>query len=334
VIDARRGNREVASADPAALGYALARSVDEALSAVAAGATLLAGGTLLAPLIAHKNLAGPFVDISRIPELGAIRQIESGLEIGALVTHAELAASAEVASALPALQSAARSIGNPQVRAAGTVGGNVACRLARASLPAVLLVLGAEAIVQGPARSQRADPSENLGPARSQRADPSENLGPARSQRADPSEDANRGERRALPIDRVLREGVPQGSMIVAVRVPIDASRRAAYVKFAWRHTSAKALAAVAVSCVLDGQRIVSPRIAASALCIARRLSGAESLLDGRTVDDDAVAEVARAAAAEPPYAVDVDAVPVGETYRRRLVRHGVASLLHELVRA
>ena len=275
--------------DPAALSYARALSVDEALGALAAGAIPLAGGTLLTPAIAHQNLDRSLIDISRIASLRALRREGDAFDVGALVTHAELAASAEVASAFPALAEAARSVGNPQVRAAGTVGGNVACRLARASLPAVLLVLDAEVVLRG-----RAGES-------------------------------------TVPLSRALQEGVPVGALIVALRLPTEARRRAAHVKFAWRHTSAKALAAVAVSIVIDEGRVRSPRIAASAICVAQRLRRAEALLEGRALDGAVIAAVAREAAGEPPFALDADAVPVGEAYRRRLVGHGVARLLEEL---
>jgi CO/xanthine dehydrogenase FAD-binding subunit len=64
------------------------------------------------------------------------------LYIGAMVTLAEVAASTLVADSWTALAEAARAVGNPNVRRAATVGGNVAWRAGTPDLHAALLVLG------------------------------------------------------------------------------------------------------------------------------------------------------------------------------------------------
>jgi xanthine dehydrogenase YagS FAD-binding subunit len=53
------------------------------------------------------------------------RTSDGGLRIGAAVTIAELAAHAEAAKLYPALIQAAEEVGSPQIRNAGTVGGNL-----------------------------------------------------------------------------------------------------------------------------------------------------------------------------------------------------------------
>src|SRR4051812_11345946 len=91
------------------------------------GAKLLAGGHSLVPLL-KLRLATPaaVVDIGRIADLKGISHSATTLRIGALTTHADLAASATVKSHSPMLAEAAAGIGDSQVRNAGTIGGNIA----------------------------------------------------------------------------------------------------------------------------------------------------------------------------------------------------------------
>ena len=73
------------------------------------------------------------------------------LRIGALTTHAELAASpTSVRDACPALAEAAGQVGDPAVRNRGTIGGNVAHADPASDLPTVLTALGARFVVVGP----------------------------------------------------------------------------------------------------------------------------------------------------------------------------------------
>lgn len=108
------------------------------------GAKLLAGGHSLIPLL-KLRLAAPsaLIDIGRVAELKGIAVADGRVRIGALTTHAEIAASADVAQHAPALAAAAGVIGDPAVRNRGTVGGNVAHADPASDLPTVLVALGA-----------------------------------------------------------------------------------------------------------------------------------------------------------------------------------------------
>src|SRR6476620_9257059 len=94
--------------------YHRARSLAEAHQLIAAnpGAKLLAGGHSLIPL-RKLRLATPaaVIDIGRIPELRGIAVKDGSLRIGALTTHAELAASADVRRSAAALAEAAGQVG-------------------------------------------------------------------------------------------------------------------------------------------------------------------------------------------------------------------------------
>lgn len=114
-------------------------------------AKVLAGGHSLLPLM-KLRLAAPsaLIDIGRIADLAGIRQAGSELRIGALTTHAAIAASSEVRTGCPILAEAAGQIGDRQVRNRGTIGGSVAHADPGADYPTVLTALGASMTAVGP----------------------------------------------------------------------------------------------------------------------------------------------------------------------------------------
>src|SRR5712692_9576451 len=79
--------------------YHRPKTVDEAIKLLreVKGARVLAGGHSLLPAM-KLRLASPaaLVDISRIKELSGIKETKDGLRIGALTTHAAVAASEAV----------------------------------------------------------------------------------------------------------------------------------------------------------------------------------------------------------------------------------------------
>jgi len=133
--------------------YHRARSLADVhrLLATNPGAKLLAGGHSLIPLM-KLRLASPaaVVDIGRIPELRGISRSGDTIRIGALTTHVEIAASADVQKGAPALAEAAGMIGDPAVRSRGTIGGNIAHADPASDLPTVLVALDARVVVVGP----------------------------------------------------------------------------------------------------------------------------------------------------------------------------------------
>jgi carbon-monoxide dehydrogenase medium subunit len=92
-----------------------------------------------------QRLASPkaIIDLSRVTELRGIEQKGNALVIGAMTTHADVAGSSVVRSAIPALVDVAGLIGDPHVRHRGTIGGSVANNDPAADYPAALLALGA-----------------------------------------------------------------------------------------------------------------------------------------------------------------------------------------------
>ncbi|HEY0107221.1 MAG TPA: xanthine dehydrogenase family protein subunit M [Rhizomicrobium sp.] len=126
--------------------YKRARSVAEAealLKAAPDGKLLAGGQTLIAAM--KMRLANPsdLIDISGIEELRHVRASGDAVVIGAGTTHYEVASSAVVAKAVPALAHLASLIGDPAVRHKGTLGGSVANNDPAADYPAAVLGLGA-----------------------------------------------------------------------------------------------------------------------------------------------------------------------------------------------
>ena len=129
--------------------YHRAASVAEAADRLKAAedGTLMAGGQTLIPTL-KQRLAAPtdVIDLTGIADIVGVAVEGGQVTVGAMTTHAEVAASDEVRSAIPALAALADGIGDPQVRNRGTLGGSIANNDPAADYPAALLGLGAVVI--------------------------------------------------------------------------------------------------------------------------------------------------------------------------------------------
>jgi len=110
-------------------------------------AKLLAGGHTLIPTM-KLRLAGPknIVDLAKVDGLTGIEEAGRSVTIGAMTPHVEVATSAAVKEAIPALAYLAGLIGDPAVRHRGTIGGSLANNDPNADYPAAALGLGATII--------------------------------------------------------------------------------------------------------------------------------------------------------------------------------------------
>jgi carbon-monoxide dehydrogenase medium subunit len=127
-----------------AFRYQTPASVADARAAAAAGAKLMAGGQSLLPSM-RLGMSQPeaLADLSCLPGMAGITVSGGVVRVGAMTTHAQVAASAEVQTAIPALADLASRIGDRQVRNRGTLGGSVANADPAACYPAALVGLGA-----------------------------------------------------------------------------------------------------------------------------------------------------------------------------------------------
>jgi carbon-monoxide dehydrogenase medium subunit len=128
-----------------AVQYQRAKSVADAAAALAkTGGKALAGGqSLVGAMKLRLANPGTVVDLSGIAELKGIKKDGDAIVIGALATHAEVAASSVVKQAIPALAALAEGIGDRQVRNRGTLGGSLANNDPAADYPAAAVGLGA-----------------------------------------------------------------------------------------------------------------------------------------------------------------------------------------------
>ena len=133
-------------------------SIDAAAQLLASetDAKLLAGGHTLIPTM-KQRLAAPahIIDLSQTKGMTGITVTGTALVIGAMTTHAQVAASDAVKKACPALAKLANGIGDPHVRHRGTIGGSVANNDPSADYPAACLALGAAIVTNK--RSIKAD---------------------------------------------------------------------------------------------------------------------------------------------------------------------------------
>jgi aerobic carbon-monoxide dehydrogenase medium subunit len=139
---------------PAGFEYARAGSVDEAVSLLGRDedAKLLAGGHSLIPLMRLRfTRPSLLVDIGRLDDLRYVRDDGDRIAIGALTRHADLVRDPLLARHCALIGEAAATIGDPQVRHRGTIGGSIAHGDPASDLATIVLTLDAELVVHGPA---------------------------------------------------------------------------------------------------------------------------------------------------------------------------------------
>ncbi|HTU54899.1 MAG TPA: xanthine dehydrogenase family protein subunit M [Acetobacteraceae bacterium] len=132
---------------PGAFAYHRPRSLAEAVALCAAhpdDGRPLAGGHSLVPMM-KLRLATPdhLIDLGAIGELRGVRREGEDWIIGATTTQAALIEDAGLAASVPILHETALQIADPQVRACGTLGGNVANGDPGNDMPALMMCLGA-----------------------------------------------------------------------------------------------------------------------------------------------------------------------------------------------
>ena len=227
------------------------------------GAKLLAGGHSLIPLL-KLRLATPaaLIDIGRLDELKGISVTDGRVRIGALTTHAELAASSELAERCPALGEAAGLIGDPAVRNRGTIGGNVAHADPASDLPTVLRALDAAIAVT-------VDDGERSIPA-------------------------------ADFFEGMMETALGDHDIVTAIEVPAaGAGQGQAYVKFS-HPASRYAVVGAAAAVTLVGGTVGVVAVALGGLVpAARRAASVEEALAGQAPTADAIAAAAVAVSAD-----------------------------------
>jgi CO/xanthine dehydrogenase FAD-binding subunit len=275
--------------------FAVPASVTEALAILATDrdARPVAGGTdlVVAARQGRKPLPESIVAIDRIAELAVARAEAGGLVLGALTTHAWLAADPDVRSSWTALADAAAIVGSPATRATGTLGGNLMNASPAAETIAPLVVLDASVILRGQGVGERRVAVAALA------------LGPGRTAAA-------------------------PGELLTAVRVPRPAPRSgSAYIRLEYRRAMEIAVVGAAVLVTLAGDvaaaTIADARIALTAVApTIVRARAAEAALVGRAADRATAHDAGTAALAD---AAPIDDVRASANYRRAMLEVVVA---------
>ena len=139
---------------PGPFEYHRPSSVDDAVALLVQygeDGRVLAGGHSLIPMM-KLRLAEPahLIDLQGVPGLSGISESGGSIVIGATTTQAEVIASVALVKSCPILREAAEIIADPQVRACGTIGGNVANGDPGNDMPAVMMALDAAYLLRGP----------------------------------------------------------------------------------------------------------------------------------------------------------------------------------------
>ena len=150
---------------PAPFDYIAPRTIAEACSTLAeagGGATVLAGGQTLMPLL-NLRMSQPFilVDINKIAELKGVSRVAGGIRIGPMTRQCEVLADEALTRDLPVLVEAMSHVGHHQTRNRGTIGGSISLGEPAAEMPATAVALGASIEVRS-IRGTRTVPAEQF----------------------------------------------------------------------------------------------------------------------------------------------------------------------------
>jgi xanthine dehydrogenase YagS FAD-binding subunit len=288
--------------------YVQARDLGEAVRLLGAdGARALAGGTdLLGCLRDGVFTAQTVVSIAGIDELAGIGEVAGGaLRIGALTSVAAVAASPVVRERYRALAQAAESVGSPQLRNQGTIGGNLCqkprCWYYRGEFDCLRKGGGKCFAVEG----QNAGHCI-LGGADCFMVHPSDTAPSLIVFEASVRIDGPRGQR-TVPVeafhmpaakDPQLETVLEPGEVVGGIEMPAPpAGCRSSYRKVRTRQSWDFALAGVALALCVEGGKISRARVALSgAAPIPWRSREAEEVLTGAAVGPE-IAKKAGAAA-------------------------------------
>jgi len=246
----------------AAFEYESPRTLGEALALLASrpDAKLLAGGHSLLPAM-KLRVAAPatLIDLGRIFGLSYIRNAGDKIAIGAMTTHAEIAACDLFPAASPLLAETAAHIGDVQVRNRGTIGGSLAHADPAADYPAAILALDAEMVAMSE-RGERVIPARKF-------------------------------------FTGLMTTALRPNEILTEVRVPKTTGAGAAYRKF-HHPASGFAVVGVAAVVKLRGGNIESAAIGITGVGMhAYRASAVEAALRGRPLS--AIATAAEKAAGQ-----------------------------------
>ena len=252
------------------------------LSAHSPNVRILAGGTDYLVELKHVNQSpGTVVDVSQLPELKGIEEVDEGLRIGAGVTHTEIMCHPLIEKHVPAMIHAAHTIGAVQTRNLGTLGGNLVTCVPSMDSGPTLIALDAEVTVAGRDGARRMPLTEFF-------------LGPRKT---------------------VLE---PHELLIDIVIPKYNLGKPTKFYKFGLRKGQALALVNAASSLWVENGRFKDVRISLGAVApVVIRCLKAEESLEGQPISPEAIQEAGRIAVTE---AKPIDDFRASREYRNDLI--------------
>jgi 4-hydroxybenzoyl-CoA reductase subunit beta len=282
-------------------------------------AMLVAGGTDLFPNLKRRQFE-PEV-LVQVPHLPGIRRDNGHFALGATVTLAQAAADPALRAALPGFAQAAGLVSSPPLRNAGTVGGNLCvdtrCNYYnqtfewRKSIGYCMKKDGDICLVAPSSPRCWAVSSSDTAPVALVLGATIELAGPDGS--------------RVIPVSALYRDdGIeylskqPQ-EVLTAINLPVEAGLRTAYVKLRRRGSIDFPIAGAAVALKLEGDLVVSCRIALSAVAShPLEATAAGEFLAGKRLDQESITAAAELAA-KP--AKPLDNTDLTHFWRKKMVR-------------
>jgi 4-hydroxybenzoyl-CoA reductase subunit beta len=328
--------------------YHAARSVKDAAKALWDGgveAMLIAGGTDLVPNMKRRQMAPSLlIGIRHLKQLRRIRN-GKGLELGSAVRLSEVAADRKVLRHYPALARAAGQVATPQIRNLGTLGGNLCldtrCTYYNQSLEwrqAISYCMKAPGSTGGHACTSPAGDAICWVATSSPRcwAVSSADTAPALIALGARVTLVSADGERDIPLEELYADdGMAYltkrpDEILTSVRLaPAESGWRSTYWKLRRRGSFDFPLLGVAAAVRLgDGGVVTDARVVLGAVASRPVLVPESSSVAGRPLTDDAIEELASAAAA---HATPLDNTDLAYAWRKKMVRHYVAGALKEL---
>jgi carbon-monoxide dehydrogenase medium subunit len=248
---------------PSAFDYVAATTVEEALAALSQAGDdgkILAGGQSLVPVL-RLRLATPttVVDLNKISELRGVREDGDVIVVGAMTTHHDVLHDPLVREHAALLALATQTVGDPQIRHRGTLGGALVHADPAGDLLAPVVALDAEMVIVGPGGRRTVPAAEFF-------------------------------------VD-LFTTAVGPDEVLVEVRIPKKTGWGAHYEKFQ-RVAQAWSIVAVAAAVRIEGGSIAEARVALTNMAATPvRATGVEQALVGQPANAETIRAAAEHAA-------------------------------------
>ncbi|MFO0956659.1 MAG: FAD binding domain-containing protein [Isosphaeraceae bacterium] len=285
------------------------------------GSEALGGGTDLINRMKDYVTSPPrVVYLKDAAALRGIKTAPGGLTIGATTTLAEVLADETVAKSYPALRQATLEVGTPQIRAMGTVGGNLLqrprCWYYRSGFGLLALKDGKSMVREGDNRYHAIFQTDGnaLFVCPSSLAIPLIALGATATIQGDG--------KRVVPVEQLFRAPksaqeseltVKPGELLLSVMIPPAKGKNASY-EARWKQSHDWPLSLCSVNLTMDGDKVADARIVLGAVAsVPLRSAEAEDAIRGKAVTTE-TAEAAAKAAVASAKPLSMNAYKVGLT--------------------